>query len=45
MEKELPWEEFFADHGLDLFVLIFKLTYYGDDIEYSVCNFNFKQGK
>ena len=38
VDKNLPWEEFFAEHGHDMFTLFFKLTFYGKDIQYSVFN-------
>ena len=38
MDRELPWKDFFKDHGGDLFTMFFKMTYYGKDIENSVFN-------
>ena len=38
VDKYLPWQEFFADYGYDMFTLFFKLTYYGEGIQYSVFN-------
>jgi hypothetical protein len=29
VDKYLPWREFFAEHGLDMFTIFFKLTFYG----------------
>lgn len=40
IDKDLPWEEFFREDGLDLFTVFFKVTYYGKDIQYSVSNFD-----
>ena len=40
MDKDLPWKEFFHEHGTELFTMFFKLTYYGKDIWYSVENPN-----
>jgi hypothetical protein len=40
IDKDLPWEEFFREDGLDLFTLFFKVTYYGKDIQHSVSNFD-----
>jgi len=38
LDRELPWREFFKEDGVDVFTMFFKLTYYGKDIQYSVCN-------
>ena len=38
IDEELPYEVFFADTGIDLFTIFFKLTFYDEDIEYSVLN-------
>ena len=38
VDEELPYQEFFFDTGLDLFTMFFKLTFYDEDIEYSVLN-------
>lgn len=40
IDKDLPWQDFFKEYGLDLFNLFFKVTYYGKDIQYSVSNFD-----
>ena len=31
LDKELPFEDFFSHHGLELFNVIFKLTFYSHD--------------
>jgi hypothetical protein len=36
IDKELPFEDFFAEHGMELFNIIFKLTFYQS--EYAVIN-------
>lgn len=38
VDEELPYQEFFSDTGIDLFTMFFKLTFYDDEIEYSVLN-------
>lgn len=38
VDQELPYEEFFSEHGIELFVMFFKLTFYEKDIQYSVYN-------
>ena len=38
IDEELPYQEFFANDGLDLFTIFFKLTFYDEEIEYSVLN-------
>ena len=38
IDKHLPWVEFFEEHGLDMFTLFFKLTFYGPDVQFSVFN-------
>ena len=40
VDRDLPWEDFFGEHGIDLFVLFFKLTFYEKGIKYSVYNNN-----
>lgn len=40
LDRDLPWEDFFSDHGADLFVMFFKLTFYDIGIKYSVYNNN-----
>ena len=35
VDRELPWQEFYREHGNELFSLCFKLTFYGQDIMYS----------
>lgn len=42
LDKNLPWAEFFMEHGHDMFTLFFKLTFYGTDIQYSVFNTEMK---
>lgn len=32
IDKDLPWKEFYKEDGIDLFTLMFKVTYYGKDI-------------
>ena len=38
IDEELPYEAFFSDTGIDLFTMFFKLTFYDDEIDYSVLN-------
>lgn len=38
IDSRLPWAEFFQEHGLELLAIFFKLTYFGNDIDNSVCN-------
>lgn len=38
VERDLPFGEYFSSYGQDLFNIIFKVTYYDKDIEYSVSN-------
>lgn len=38
IEKELAWKEYFTADGADIFTPLFKHTFYGKDIKYSVCN-------
>ena len=38
MDRELPWEDFYAESGTELFAMFFKMTHYGDEIEHSVYN-------
>ena len=40
VDNFLPWEEFFRDHGMDIFAMFFKLTTYAPNILYSVLNQN-----
>jgi len=43
IDKELPWKILFAENGIELFSIFFKLTFYDDNIEHSVSNL--KDGK
>lgn len=38
LDRDLPWEDFFSEHGAELFIMFFKLTFYDIDILYSVYN-------
>mmetsp|Transcript_11084 Transcript_11084/g.16865 ORF Transcript_11084/g.16865 Transcript_11084/m.16865 type:complete len:96 (+) Transcript_11084:267-554(+) len=38
VDKELPWNEFYSEHGFELFTMLFKCTFYGRGIQYSVHN-------
>lgn len=38
IDRDLPWENFFSEHGHELLSHIFKLTFYGKNFEHSVYN-------
>jgi hypothetical protein len=38
IESELAWQDYFKNDGGDLFAPLFKHTFYGKDIKYSVVN-------
>ena len=38
IDEKLPYKEFFREHGSELFMMFFKLTFYDKDILYSVHN-------
>ena len=38
LDRELPWRTAFSEDCHELFVLLFKATYYGKEIQYSVEN-------
>ena len=38
LDRELPWQDFYAENGSDLLAMFFKMTYFGEDIEHSVFN-------
>ena len=38
IDRDLPWEHLFKDDCHELFVLFFKVTFYGPGIQYSVEN-------
>jgi len=38
IDKELPWKILFAENGIELFSIFFKLTIYAQDVECSVNN-------
>lgn len=45
MDRDLPWKDFYAEHGSELFPMFFKMTYYGEGIDHSVFNSAKKKGK
>ena len=40
IQEELPFEQFFSKYGLELFAIIFKVTYYSPNAEFTVNNWN-----
>ena len=38
IDENLPYQEIFADGGLDLLTVFFNTTFYEDECEYSVFN-------
>ena len=38
IDRDLPWEKFYREHGHEVLSHMFKLTYYGKAYEYSVYN-------
>lgn len=40
MDRELPHEEFYAENGIDLFTMFFKLTSFAAETKFCVLNKN-----
>lgn len=40
VDEQLPYEEFYAEHGIELFTMFFKLTSFGPETRFCVLNKN-----